>query len=154
MDSKLDQLFLNVVPFTLVPPPCWLTWRLVIGCPGPEAVIGVEVHGINFLLPLCLLESHGGLVGGEDGGGETQAPVNWQPAKKYIYLPWNICWRKLWWKIIPEFVLNFSYLELKRNCLVILLVWSFNSTSIETPSVKVACVLVPCHTPLSHSGRL
>ena len=48
----------------------------MIWCPGPEAVIGVEIHGVDVLLPLDLLQSHGGLVGGEDGGGETEAPVN------------------------------------------------------------------------------
>ena len=52
----------------------------MIWCPGPEAVIGVEIHGVDVLLPLDLLQSHGGLVGGEDGGGETEAPVNGQPA--------------------------------------------------------------------------
>ena len=48
----------------------------MIGCPGPKAVIGVEVHGVDVLPPLDLLQSHGGLVGGKDGGGETQSPVN------------------------------------------------------------------------------
>ena len=62
----------------------------MIGCPGPEAVIGVEVHGVNFLLPLRLLESHGGLVGGEDGGGEAQAPVNRQPAMRNTFISLGI----------------------------------------------------------------
>ena len=54
----------------------------MIGCPGPKAVIGVEVHGVDVLPPLDLLQSHGGLVRGEDGGGETQAPVNGQPVER------------------------------------------------------------------------
>ena len=50
----------------------------MIWCPGPEALIGVEVHGVDVLPPLDLLQSHGGLVGGEDGGWETEPPVNGQ----------------------------------------------------------------------------
>ena len=72
----------NVFPF---PSPYGLTWRLVIWSPGPEAVIGVEIHGVDVLLPLSLLHSHGGFVGGENGRGETEAPVNRQPAEwKYF----------------------------------------------------------------------
>ena len=62
----------------------------MIGSPGPETVIGVEIHGVDVLPPLDLLQSHGGFVGGEDGRGETEAPVNGQPAKwKYFHITYK-----------------------------------------------------------------
>ena len=56
----------------------------MIGCPGSEAVVGVEVHGVDVPPPLGLLQGHGGLVGGEDGGGEAEAPVNREPEGEYL----------------------------------------------------------------------
>ena len=56
----------------------------MIGCPGSEAVVGVEVHGVDVPPPLGLLQSHGGLVGGEDWGGKAEAPVNREPEGEYL----------------------------------------------------------------------
>ena len=51
---------------------------LVVGCPGPEGVGGVEVHGVG-LLPGRRLQRHRRLVRREDGLGEGEAPVDAQP---------------------------------------------------------------------------
>ena len=53
---------------------------LVVGCPGPEGVGGVEVHGVG-LLPGRRLQRHRRLVRREDGLGEGEAPVDAQPGE-------------------------------------------------------------------------
>ena len=48
----------------------------MVWSPRSQTIVGVEVHGIDVLPPLSLLQSHGSLIGGEDGRGEAQTPVD------------------------------------------------------------------------------
>lgn len=47
----------------------------VVGRPRPQALIGVEVHGVDFL-PANFLQSHSCLIWGQQGFGEGCAPID------------------------------------------------------------------------------
>ena len=79
MRKSFDQIKYKVARYKLQLP--ILTSWLVVGCPGAQAVVGVEVHGVVLLLPDDLLQSNSRLVGGEDGGVEGQTPVYAQSDK-------------------------------------------------------------------------
>ena len=71
---------LNIKSLDKLQLPILTSW-LVVGCPGAQTVVGVEVHGVDVLPPLDLLQRHGGLVRGQDRRGEGEAPVDGESGK-------------------------------------------------------------------------
>ena len=71
---------LNIKSLDKLQLPILTSW-LVVGCPGAQTVVGVEVHGVDILPPLDLLQRHGGLVRRQDRRGEGEAPVDGESGK-------------------------------------------------------------------------